>query len=421
MHQTWAHIFKVSSARIYGLSISTLTMIVTARTLGPTSQGVLVAALTWVGLFANFSALSIEQVAHFRIQLTKGTEWFPKIGGTLLFLGSLLSVAAILVGVLLQFFFRAELFRNIPPLVLSLAFALLPLFISEQYLSSLLAAANRLHWYNRAQYAGRSLWLCLTGAFLLLFEFDVPLAITAQLCGQSLLVVISAVGLMRGNFRNLCIDRNEAKELLKGSLKLHLNSVGAFVLSQSAVLFLNHFSAPPEVAWYQVANQIVMSFLVIPYAASSVFFSKIAQASPDGVWQEQKKIMLGVISIIAVFAAIAFFAAPWVIPSLLGKQYSPAVDIFRWLLPTLLGLSFAQLMTPQWISRGKFVWTTSVTVAAAILSLIANSILIPRHHLMGAVWVSLFTYMGFTSFTQLTFAYWCESKSRQKIDQPHKN
>ena len=58
MNQLWRHIFGVSAARIYSLSISTLIMLVTARTLGPTSQGILVASLTWVTLFANFSGLS---------------------------------------------------------------------------------------------------------------------------------------------------------------------------------------------------------------------------------------------------------------------------------------------------------------------------------------------------------------------------
>jgi O-antigen/teichoic acid export membrane protein len=414
MNPLWRHIAEVSAARIYSLLISTLILLVTARTLGPASQGILVAALTWVTLFANFSGLSIEQVVHFRIQLNRNTDWLPKICGTLLLLGGLLSTSGILTGFFLQHFFAAELFRNIPPLVLSLAFALLPLFVSDQYLSSLLAAANRLQWYNAAQYAGRSLWLLLIAVFLIFFEFNVLLAITAQLCGQLLLVVIAAVGLTRGNLRRLRIDFGEARELLRGSAKLHLNSIGAFILSQSAVLLLNHFRTPSEVAWYQVANQIIMAFLVVPYAASTVLFSRIAQSTPDVVWSEQKRITLGVILMIVIFSTIAFLAAPWVIPFILGSAYAPAVTIFRWLLPILLGLALAQLMAPQWISRGKFMWTAAITSAAAVANLLANAVLIPRWHLMGAVWVSLFTYLGLTLLTQLAFAWWCETQSRQQ-------
>jgi O-antigen/teichoic acid export membrane protein len=416
MNPLWRHIVQVSAARIYSLSISTLIMLVTARTLGPASQGILVAALTWVTLFANFSGFSIEQVVHFRIQLKRNTDWFPRICGTLLVLGIFLSTAAIISGIFLQHFFAPDLFRNIPAFVLSLAFGLLPLFIFEQYLSSLLAAANRLRWYNLAQYAGRSLWLVLIAVFLVAFEFNVPLAISAQLCGQSLLVVIAAAGLTRGNFHKLRFDFGEAKELLKGSAKLHLNSIGAFVLAQSAVLLLNHFCTPSEVAWYQVANQIVMAFLVIPYAASTVFFARIAQSNPDKVWSEQKRIILGVTLMIVILSTLAFIAAPQVIPLILGSLYSPVVGIFRWLLPILLGLTIAQLMTPQWISRGKFMWTASITSIAAVLNLVANTILIPRLHLMGAVWVSLFTYLGLTLLTQLSFAWWCETKSRQHVD-----
>lgn len=116
---------------------------------------------------------------------------------------------------------------------------------------------------------------------------------------------------------------------------------------------------------------------------------------------------------IVIISIIAFIAAPLAIPLILGKQYSPVVGIFRWLLPSLLGLSFAQLMAPQWISRGKFFWTASVTAIAAVLNLLANTILIPHFHLMGAVWVSLFTYLGMTIVTQFIFAWWCETKSHR--------
>jgi O-antigen/teichoic acid export membrane protein len=412
----WTHILTASAARFYSLAISTLIMLITARTLGPASHGILVASLTWVTLFTSFSSLSIEQVAHFRIQFNRGSDWLPKMCGTLLFLGALLSITAMTAGILLANFFRTDLFRNIPPFVLSFAFCLLPLFLFEQYLSSLLAATDQITWYNRAQYAGRSLWLLLTSVFLYVFEFDVPLALTAQLCGQSVVVLVASAGLIRGGSRKISVDFTEARELLKGSAKLHLNSVGAFVLSQSAILFLNYFATTSEVAWFQIANQIVLSLLVIPYAASTVLYSRIAQSSPDRVWQDQKKIMSGVIAMISLLSAIGFFAAPWAIPLLLGNQYSPAVSIFRWLLPTVLGLSFAQLMAPQWISRGKFTWTASATVTAAFLNLIANAILIPRLHVMGAVWVSLITYLGLTVVTQFTFAWWCETKSRLQLN-----
>ena len=83
--------------------------------------------------------------------------------------------------------------------------------------------------------------------------------------------------------------------------------------------------------------------------------------------------------------------------------------------PTVFGMSFAQLMAPQWISRGKFVWTTSATVTAAIFNFFANMVLIPRFHLMGAVWVSLVTYLGLTVIFQFAFALWCERAVQEPL------
>ena len=411
MGQTWRHILSISAARIYSLLISTIILLITARSLGPSSHGVLVACVAWVMLFANFASLSVEQVAHYRIQLCKGPDPLPKICGTVLFLGALSSIVAVGSGFLLETVFPNTLFRNIPEYALSMAFSLLPLIVFEQCVSSLLSAADRMKWYNWAQYAGRTLWLSLTATFLFCLDFNVQLALTAQICGQLLLVLVSTAGLVHGFFGKLSIDLAEAKELLKGTIRLHLNSVGAFILGQSGLLFLNHFSTPSEVAWYQVANQMAVSFLVIPYAASTVLYSKIARSSPDLVWPEQKKIMIGVLVMIFIFAAMAFLAAPWAIPLLLGDQYSPTVIVFRWLLLTVFGLSFAQLMAPQWISRGKFVWTTSATITAAIFNVFANMVFIPRFHLNGAVWVSLITYAGITVAFQFSFALWCERQA----------
>jgi O-antigen/teichoic acid export membrane protein len=142
----------------------------------------------------------------------------------------------------------------------------------------------------------------------------------------------------------------------------------------------------------------------------------MAAAGPNGIWPEQKKIVIRVMAFLTVLSAAAYFAAPG-LALLAGEKFIPSVDLFRLLLPVLLGMSLAQLMTNQWIGRGLFVSTTILTLGTALLNIFLNYFLIPRFGVHGAVWSMLAVYAGLAVMVQLAFSFWCEKewgKGRKK-------
>jgi enterobacterial common antigen flippase len=413
MKQLWTNVAEVGSAKIFSLIVSLGVLFLIARVLGPEPQGIIAASMGWVTLFANLAGLSLGQVAHYRIQLRTMQDWFPGICCGLCAMFLILSTLACLAAISLYHLTEGRIFRNITPTVLVLSFSLLPLTIVENYLSNLLAALDRLKWYNLAQYVGRGIWLVMTAVFLLLLDMHVSGAIIAQVIGQTAVVAIGATALLKGHVTRLRFDFSETTELLKGAARLHFNTVSSFILAHSTVLFLNNYCSTTEVAWYQMANQMMMTILLLPQAASIVFFSNIAQVGPHHAWPKQKKMIIHVLCLTVLISFVAFFVAPFVIPILAGNAFLPVVKIFRALLPSLIGLSLAQLMTAQWISRGAFMTTTVVTTAAAFITIALNHLWIPRYGVMGAVWVSLLTYVGFTFIVQVVFACWCDICSRR--------
>lgn len=411
----WLNLAETGAARIFCMLSGTIVVLLTARILGPERQGTLSAAIAWVTLFANSAGLSLGQVIHYRIQLEKNKDWFPGIFGGLIFFVLVLSALAYITVFGIYHATRGILFKNISPVLLVFAFSLLPMIIWEQYSSNLLAAVGKLRKYNTAQYVGRGFWVLFTFIFLVTLNWGIKGAIFAQVVGQAILLLIGSVALFKFSPKKLEVQKEEIKEMLKGSAKLHFNTISTILLSQTSILMLNHFAEKAQVGWFQLAYQMVVMMLIIPQAASIVLFSRLSEIGPDRLWQEQKKFICYVLGIVILLSIIAYFIAPIIIPLAVGPEFLPTVKVFRLLLPMILGMSLAQLMTSQWIGRGVLFQTTLATTFGAAVNICANLILIPKYGMYGAVWASLLSYLGIAVFVQSCFALWCEKKYRHSL------
>jgi O-antigen/teichoic acid export membrane protein len=408
----WKTLVGTSLARIYTLLVGAASLFLTARSLGPEGQGIVAAASSWAMLCSAFGGLSLGQVAQYRIQLRKNDEWLSDILGTLLFFAALLTLITYLIAIILYFGTNGRVFNNISVYVLGIAFMMIPLLIWEEYSKNLLAAVGKLNVYNMAQFWGRTVWLFGILGLIFYKRAGVSEVLIAQIIGQAIIALIGLITLGKSAHYIIRIRRFEMIEMLKDAGKLHLNTVGSFLLAQNTILILNYFANKTDVGYYQIAYQLAVLPAVIPQAASMVLYSEMAASGPDGVWTLQKRMSLQIMAIVALIAGFAYIAAPILVPILVGKNFEPSIRIFRLLLPCVLGMSAAQLMTPQWIGRGVFIPNTILTFGVAIVNVIINVMMIPRFGVMGAVWTSLICYAGITMLVQGIFAWWCEKKFR---------
>jgi O-antigen/teichoic acid export membrane protein len=414
MNGTWAQIAETSAARIYGLLAGLLSLFITARILGPEGQGILAATIAWVRMFASFGGLSLGQVMQHRFQVSKSGNWLPGALGTMLTLCIVVTLLACAVVWVIHGSNNGAFFKGIPSTVLTIGLIMLPFLIWEEYGSSLLILANRLRTYNAAQFIGRTAGLAALVILIVWMDTKVVGAIVAHVSGQAILASVALFALFSMAPSRPFFSAVEAKALLGGSAKLHLNTIGSFLLAQSTILMLSFLATQEEVGWYALAYQTVSVLLIIPQSATLVLYSKMAAAGPDGIWPEQKKIVIRVMASLTVLSAAAYFAAPGVV-LLAGDEFIPSVDLFRLLLPVLLGMSLAQLMTNQWIGRGFFLSTTILTLGTALLNILLNYFLIPRFGVNGAVWSMLAAYAGLAMMVQLAFSFWCEKQWRRGI------
>jgi len=393
MSGTWAVITQTSATRIFGLLIGLVTLSLTARWLGPEGRGELAAIITWVGMFAMLGHLSLGQVAIREAAQGKNKAWVGEAIGALLFWTL---VAVFFMGGSAWVLFElsaGKIFGNLSGELLLLGFIALPFLIWEKHGASLLTGLERLDIYNRYQIIGKSIGLVALVVFIMAMGLGVEGAVLAVFVGQGVLACGGLVFLFRlagrPNFFNFPLNLN----YLKSGLTLHLNAVGAYLYTASDILMLNYYRGAVETGYYQLGVQLMSVMLVIPQAASMAFYGKVSSMGPDKAWNVQRRFLVQILVLMSFGAIAAGLTAPWWLVWLAGESFSPTIDLFRWQLLSVIGMTFTVFMAAQWIGRGYFWQASLLTLLVGLCNIGANSILIPKHGMYGAIWASLGVYV----------------------------
>ena len=415
MRQLWATVLHTSGAKIYSMAIGMLVLFATARLLGPEGRGHLAAVMAWVGLFSTFAYLSLDQVALHRLSQDLQRQRFAPLFGSLLLLAVVLTLLAWLCAATLYAVQPDGAFKGLSQWVLLAAFIGLPFMVWEHYASGLLAGLERVRLYNRALVVGRTVTMVAVLAFVGVLDWGVPGAVLGSTLGQ-VVVALGGIGFLvahaRQGGRRIGPDRQEVRALLSGAGKLHLNAIGTYLFASANILILNYYRSPEEVGQFQLAQQLLAMLMVLPQAASTVLFGRVASLGPAQAWQENKRMLVQVSAMMLAVAAAAALLAGWAIPLLAGPAFAPAVEPFRWMLVGLAGTTFSALMAPQWIGRGYFWQAATVTFAIGCVNLAGNLWLIPSHGMDGAVAVFVATYLV-TLAVNLAMAWHCEARDKR--------
>lgn len=415
MSTTLRHIFSVAFARGYGTLASLITLIVSARYLGPEGRGIFVAAVAWMSTFCTVFHLSVGPALQYRIQHNRAPYTPQAMVGTLLGLGLIGSLVAWLAAALGFAVSHGELFKGLPVVALVLAFATLPLMMWEQYALNMYASLSRMDLANRAQYIGRTLGVL---AFVLLvawLQFGVEGALVAMLITQAIVVLSALVPMMRSIKWKPRWLSSEIKPLIVAGTKLHPASVSALLLDQSSILIANHYLAKGEVGLFQLALQLVGLVLILPQSALMILYGAMAKSDPARYWPHQRKVILRVMGVVTLLALLGWLLAPYFIPLVAGEQFKPSVPMFTALLPSLLGLSLSILLTPQWLGRGMFILSNTVTFMALLVVVVGTFWAVPRYGVDGAINVRIAVYAVILPVAHLLFWRWCSRQSSNLI------
>jgi O-antigen/teichoic acid export membrane protein len=112
-------------------------------------------------------------------------------------------------------------------------------------------------------------------------------------------------------------------------------------------------------------------------------------------------------------AVVAYLLAPILVHLLAGPRFHDSVHLFRALLPSLAGLTLAQLLVPQWISRGILGLHALVSIGMAVMMLVGTWYAIDLWGVKGAAYARVAIFGGVMVVTQLCFMLWIERRWRR--------
>ena len=389
MRELWGRIIPTSGTRVYSALVGVLILSITARHLGPEGRGQLATITTWVTMFATLGSLSLGQIAIHRAvgSAPRAVPWLTEAFRVFAWMTCVVALVSWALAGLVHW--QSTAFSGLSVTWLLLGFLAVPLMVWDQYGSALLMAREQLHISNRAQFFGRTVAACLVAVLVGFASWGVAGALLATLLGQ---MVTSGWVLTRLATAARPIGwprRREILDYVLDGLKLHLNAVGVFLISGMDILMVNHYRGSTETGFYQLGVQLTSLMLIVPQAAAMVAYGRVTQLGPDNAWPQQRQLLMQTTMLIGMAALLAGSTAPFWLPLVAGADFEPAIDLFRWQLLGLLGMTFSAVMAPQWISRGYFWQASMLTVAIGLTNFVANLVLIPRHGMYGAVWASL--------------------------------
>lgn len=408
MRRLWLQVLQTSGAKIYALMAGLVVLSVTARYLGPSGRGVVVAATAWATLLSMLGGLSLGQVAIYRAAGRAFGEWLPSTVATMLAYLAVLTVAGWALAAIAYAASGGLAFPNIPPLALALALLAVPLLIWAEYASSLLMALDALPVANIAQAVGATLNAIVVVALLTSTTLGIHAPLLAVVVGGMAATILTARAILtRSQWERP--SWGVSRTMLIDGVKLHANAIGTYLFAHASVLIVNYYRSPAETAFFGLAVQLLMVVQIIPASIGMVAYTLVGRLGPDGAWPEQRR-LLGQSAILSVaLIGVAYVGAPLGVRLVAGRDFLPAVPLFRLMLPTLVGMMLSSVMASQWIGRGMFTKAAAVTLVAGIVNVALTLALVPRLGAKGAAWSMLVVY-ALVVLVNTYMAWWVQRR-----------
>jgi len=404
-------IFFTSGTKFYSLIIGFFTLSLTAHWLGPQGRGLIASSTTLVSMFATFSDLSLGQVAIHIATNKKGQLWLSPIFGSLLLILIIITFICWSVVFVLFIVSHGKIFNKLTIDIICISFILLPLLIWDQYSSSLFMALDNVEVYNRILISGKTAgFIFLVYSFF--FKYGVKSVLFSMIFSQTIIMLLGLkffLSIIKGK---ITFSIPIIKALLKGGLKLHLNSIGSFMIMYTDIIIISYYHGLTITGLYQLAIQLISILLIIPISTSMILYGQIVQKGPEMAWQTQRKILVYISLLMIIIALFAKLFSNYFIIFFAGEKFYPSVPIFNLMLFALIGMTFSNIMASQWIGRGLFIYVSVLTICSGIGNFILGLYLIPVYGMKGAVWGTLITYTISVIINGM-MAIWCELQYRK--------
>lgn len=359
-------------------------VVYTLLTLATTAAG------AGVGLGAVYHLASSARPRQVIISTTVGAA----LGSALLAIAAVASVGAAGGGSLL---------RGIGPLDLGLALAITPLLVASNALAMLMLGFNRPLAYSSLPFAQMLVTLVGQGILAIDGRLDPDSGLGAWLAGAA---ASSALGiwLLRKELRSgLRVHLPLLRDLVAYGLPGYAGNVAMLFVYRLDIILINAFLDLTQVGYYVAAVAVSEAAWYVASSVALVLFPHVAGMARAEATHETLVVIRSTLLVSAVGVSVLYLVGGRIVALLFGPGMTPSSPALWILLPGVLALAPAKIVSSYMNGIGKPRRPAMAAISALPVTLVLDLFLIPRMGISGAALASSATYLVIAVTSMILF------------------
>ena len=381
------------------------TSILIARLLGTDGQGTYASAVAFPTMFAFIGLLGVDS-AHTYL-LSKRRYPLSQINSQSLILTLVFS--AIIVPLYLLFLEHYGAASD-PALhsILTTGVFLVPILLAKYFAIALFLGLQRIRWFNVANFIPALALLGFMCVNLFVIKGGAAGALIAYMASEVIVVAIGVGAAVRGSrgrnpggetgddMRPGVILSKPSLGLLKKSLVYGLQGHVGNILTQFTYRF-DMFLVLSMVGLkgqglYSISVIMAEKLSHIPQSVQVVLFPKLSSMTVEEANELTPRVMRSSLLLTAVAGVVLYLLSRPLLVLFYTMEFAPAVNAFRILIPGIVALSVAKILSSDFSGRDKRIYQTVATAIAFGVNVVLCFVWIPRYGIEGAAWASTAAY-----------------------------
>lgn len=302
-------------------------------------------------------------------------------------------LGTIIVGIVFMTGLAERLLPGVPIGLLLLALTSLPLELLRYFLAALLQGLQKIYLLNVVSLTSITINLLITFLLVVKFSFGATGAILSYVLSSFIGCTLITVAIVR-NGGKLWPSWHRAAviDLLKYGLRGYFGNLLQFYNYRLDNFLVNYYLGASGVGIYSISVRLAELLWRFPDAVGFVIFPKAATTSAEAMNRITPRIFrLTLIITILGGAFLALFGNP-LITWVYTDQFASAFTPMLWLLPGVILLGAAKVLTNEIAGRGFPHYNSLNSGLALILTIGFDLLLIPKWGVTGAAAASTIAY-----------------------------
>lgn len=380
--------------QLVGIALGMISAMIIARTLGVEGQGKYALVVLLPNVLYTIFNMGIAPATVYYIGKKKfALENVFKMN---LLLALVLSLATIIVGILFIVLFHQQFYESVPLQAMYMILCVLPFLFLNKNLQVIFQGREQFEKFNIVVILNQVGLLLFSTLFLLILDFELFGALLAFILTQ-ILMLLGVFYFLNTEFQLRLSSGSISIDYLKASIvygmKGHLSNILAFINYRIDLFIIAYFLNDAAVGLYSIAVSIVERIWIVSQSVSAVLFARVSNLNTDQERANFTAIVSRNVMFISLLAGSSlFFLGGWIITTLFGEAYTDSITPFLYLIPGVVLLSYARILSHFFAGIGRPEINTYVASFTTLLNISLNIYLVPKFGVKGAAIATSITY-----------------------------